>query len=459
MVNTLYLPELREMLAENNKAELQEFCTALHPARTADFMDGLNAAEAWAVLQHTTPQVRAEIFHYFEHERQVEIIETQDRAAVATLIAELAPDDRVDTLNDVKPEIVAELLPLMPAAERRDIQRLSAYPEGTAGAMMTSEFARLSQTLTVRDALAELGRQAEQLETIYYIYVVDESQHLRGVVSARQLISAMRKPDTQIGQLMDTELITSRVLEDQEDVANKVARLDLLAIPVVDDERRIVGIITHDDVIDVVREEATEDAQRIAGVTPLEDSYLKTRLFTLSWKRGMWLTILFFTALFTASALRYYETRLAQWPWLIIFIPLVMSSGGNSGNQSATLIITAMTTGDVRLRDWLIVVWRELRVGLMLGGFLAVCGLAVSWLLTSDIPEVRLRPQSVLIVPLTLVLVVTCGALAGSLLPMFFKRLGLDPALMSNPFVAGLSDILAIVIYMNVALALLSLSG
>jgi magnesium transporter len=453
MINTLYLPELREYLAESNTAELREFCTALHPARTAEFMEGLTAEESWRVLREAEIHMRAEIFHYLERSKQIEIIEKQDRDEIAALVAALAPDDRVDVLGGVPNEVVDDLLTRVPPDERRDILRLSAYPEGTAGAIMTTEVAGLAESLTVTQALDELRRQAEHLETIYYIYVVDDAGHLRGLVSARQLISAMRRPDTRLSDLMEEELVSAHAAEDQEEVARKVARYDLLAIPVVDDERRLLGIVTHDDVIDVLRAEATEDAQRIAGVAPLEKGYLKTGLFTLSWKRGMWLTILFFTALFTASALRLYEGRLEQWPWLIIFIPLIMSCGGNSGNQSATLIITSLAVGEVRLRDWLLVVWREVRVGLMLGGLLAVLGLAVTWVLAS---EVRMSPFTALVVPLTLILVVTFGAVVGSLLPLLFKRLGLDPALMSNPFVAGISDILAIVVYMNVAMALLS---
>jgi len=456
MINTLYLPELREYLAENNTAELREFCAALHPARTAEFMEGLTAEESWRVLHEAEILVRAEIFHYLERSKQVEIMEKQDRDEIATLIAALAPDDRVDVLGGVPSEVVDDLLTRVPPDERRDILRLSAYPEGTAGAIMTTDVARLTESLTVPQALDELRRQAEHLETIYYIYVVDDAQHLRGLVSARQLISAMRRPDTRLADLMESELVSAVATEDQEEVARKVARYDLLAIPVVDDERRLLGIVTHDDVIDVLRAEATEDAQRIAGVAPLEKGYLKTGLFTLSWKRGMWLTILFFTALFTASALRLYEGRLQQWPWLVLFIPLVMSSGGNSGNQSATLIITSMAVGEVRLRDWLLVLWREVRVGLMLGGLLSVFGLLVTWLITAGDEQVQLQPFAVLVVPLTLVLVVTCGAVSGSLLPLLFKRLGVDPALMSNPFVAGISDILAIIIYMNVASLILS---
>jgi magnesium transporter len=452
MINTLYLPELREMLAENNEAELREFCTALHPARTAEFMEGLNADEIWRVLQYADPAVRDEIFGFFPENKQVEILETQDRHEVAGLLAEMASDDRVDLLDETDEAVVQELLPLLPADERRDILRLRSYPEDSAGAVMTTDFAKLGESLTVREALAELGRQAENLETLYYLYVVDDTDHLRGVVSARQLVSAMTRPDTRLSELMETDVAAVDVLDDQELVASKVARYDLLAIPVVDDEHRVLGIVTHDDVIDVMREEAVEDAHRIAGVAPLEESYMRTSILTLTWKRGMWLTILFFTALSTAFALQHYEKNFETYTWLVLFIPLVISSGGNSGNQTATLVITALATGDLHLRDWVRVVRRELVMGMLLGGFLGMCGFIAALIVAGGW-------FSSTVVAVTLVLVVISGTLAGSLLPLFFKRVGLDPALMSNPFVAGIVDILGIVIYMNVALLLLSLTG
>jgi magnesium transporter len=289
------------------------------------------------------------------------------------------------------------------------------------------------------------------LETIYYLYIVDEGNHLRGLVSARQLVANINKPQKKLRDLMETELVSALATDDQEEVARKVARYDLLAIPVVDEERRMLGIITHDDVIDVLREEAIEDAQMIGAIAPLEQGYLRTPLLTLSWKRGMWLVILFFTGLLTAYTLEKYEARVKTWPWLVVFIPLVISSGGNSGNQAATLIITGLASGEVTIRDWMRVALRELVIGLLLGSFLAVCGLIVAWTLKQEARTLRTS----LIVPFTLVLIVTCGALAGALLPLIFKRLGLDPAMMSNPFVAGLIDILGILIYMNVALWLL----
>ena len=448
MPNTLYLPELREMLAEANEAELADFCTELHPARTAEFMEGLTAKEAWAVLHHAEVPLRVEIFGFFEENEQIEIIETQDRAEIAEFIGHLPPDDRVDLLAEVRPWIVEELMPLIPSDERRDIQRLSAYPEDTAGAVMTTEFARLSEDLPADRAVQEIGRQAEELETIYYLYVVDEEDHLRGLVSFRKLVSAMGRPDTRVGELMERDLLTVNVADDQEEVARKVAHYDLLAIPVVDDEHHMLGIITHDDVIDVVREEATEDAHRIAAVDPLEVGYLETDLLTRTWKRGIWLTVLFFGAMLTAMVLGKYELVIEQYAWLMLFIPLVISTGGNTGSQSATLIITALSTGDIALGDWWRVVRRELVMGLVLGGFLGIVGYFCALVAAPSY-------LAAAVIPLTLLLVIVTGTLLGSVLPLVFKRLGLDPAMMSSPFVAGLIDVLGIIIYMKVALSVL----
>ena len=451
MINTLYLPELREMLAEQNIAELQEFCAALHPARTAEFMEGLDSEETWQVLLQAETPNRVEIFRYLEEEKQVDVITRQERDQIAFLLAEMAPDDRVDILAKVDEEIVSDLLQRLPVEERRDIMRLSQFPEGTAGAVMTTEVAKLKETLTVKEALEEMGRLAEGLETIYYIYVVDDDDHLRGLVSARQLVIGMKNPSTILAELMETELVTADLMEDQEHVANNVAKLDLLAIPVVDDEHRMVGIITHDDVIDVMREEATEDAHRIAAVDPLDDSYLKTHLVTLCWKRSIWLMILFGFALFTAFALEWYDAQLEKWAWLVLFIPLIISSGGNSGSQSATLIITALSLNQISLKDWAVVVRREIILGLMLGGILAVLGFLAAIPLSPTLTDA-------LVLPITVLLVVIAGTLTGSILPLLFKKLGLDPAMMSNPFVAGIIDVVGIFIYMNVALLLLNKS-
>jgi magnesium transporter len=448
MVNTLFLPELREMLAENNAAELHEFCTALHPARTAEFMEGLDRNEAWRVLQHAERGLRAEIFSYFEYDRQVEMLELEDAVDVADLLKAIPADDAVDLLNELEPERVDKLLALVPTADRRDILRLQSFEEGTAGSIMTTEAACVDESLTVRQALEQLSRQAERLETIYYIYVMDATNHLRGVISTRKLVSAIGKPETRIGELMETDIVTVHPGDDRQAVARVVAKYDLLAIPVVDEHRHMLGIITHDDVIDVFMEEAAEDVQRIAAVEPLEDSYIRTAILTLAWKRGMWLGILFIGALLTAFALRYYEGDFQAYGWLVLFIPLVIGSGGNSGAQSSTLIIAAMAAGDVKASDWFQIITREIATGWLLGIFLASL---------SFLPAFLLAPTAwaALVVPATILLVVICGTFSGSVLPLGFQRLGLDPALMSNPFVAGINDILGIVIYVAIARLLL----
>ena len=455
MINTLFLPELREMLADDNVAELSDFCVAMHPSRTAAFMEGLSDDEIWQVLKNSTPENVADIFSYFDQDRKPSLLDTDRVQQAAELVAHLPSDDRVDLLQELDESLRQGIMDLLPVDERRDIQRLSQYPEGTAGAVMTTEMAKVSKDLTIREAIDEIARQSEDYETIYYLYIVDVEKRLRGLVSARQLLTGMKRPDTLISEIMETDLVTALVMEDQEEVADKVAHMDVLAIPVIDESQQLLGIITHDDIIDVLQEEATEDAHRAGAVEPLDESYLRTSVLTLSWKRGIWMTILFFCALLTAIALEQYEDRLKVLYWLVPFIPLIISSGGNSGSQSATLIITALSRGHIELSDWLKVIMRELIMGLLLGIGLAVLGLLTSVFFIPDDPAIgRL---AIFVVPITLILVVLTGTLTGSILPLVFERLGLDPAMMSNPFVAGIVDILGIVIYMTVAAVLVGL--
>ena len=412
---------------------------------------GCSAEEAWEVLLATDLSNRVEIFGFLPEEVQSRIVEAGEPQQISELIAQMPPDDRVDLLNRVDPAVVEVMLPLVPTEERRDILRLRAYPEGTAGAVMTTQVAKLPETLSARAALEELGRQSEDLETIYYIYIVDAENHLRGVVAAKQLVMNLGKPDTRLSDLMERNLVTVEATDDQEDVAEKVANFDFLAIPVVDNEQHLVGIITHDDVMDVFREEAEEDAYRAAAVAPLEDSYLQTSLLSLVWKRGVWLFILFAAALLTVFALRSYKDVIEQVWWLVMFIPLIMSSGGNSGGQSATLIIRALSNKDITLGDARIVLYRELRMGLMLGGALALLGYAVGFALVQDTTAYEL-----LVIPITLLVVVVFGTLCGAGLPLLFRRLGVDEALMSTPFVTVLIDIGGVIIYMTVAVSMIA---
>jgi magnesium transporter len=448
MINTLYLPELREMLELGDVEGLREFCTALHPARTAEFMEGLTATESWSVLQTADTDTRVAIFGYLDHDKQVEIIESCDPESISTLIADMPADDRVDLLNAVDEEVARNLVSMVPLEQRRDILRLQAYPEGTAGAVMTTEVARLPESLTVRQALEHLSRFGENLETIYYIYIVDDNDHLRGAVSARQLVTHLNKPNMPITELMERNLVIVEATDDQEAVAAKVADYDFLAIPVVDHEQHLVGIITHDDVIDVLQREATEDAYLAGAVGPIEQGYLSIPWFEFTRHRAPWLAILFGGAIMTIFALKSYHEQIDQVAWLVLFLPLIVSCGGNSGSQSATLIIRALTTKEITPSLWWAVVWRELIIGLALGLFLGAIGYVLGCFVAPSY-------GTALVIPITLILVVTCGTMVGSLLPLLFARLGWDPALMSAPFVTVIVDILGIVVYMNVALLIL----
>lgn len=452
MVNTLYLPELREMLAENDAAELREFCTALHAARTAEFMEGLTAAEAWAVLAHADPETRAEIFGYFDRDKQIEIVENSDRADIAQLIIYLPNDDRVDILRDVDPAIVQDLLPHLPLSDRRDILRLQSYPEGTAGSVMTTAYARIPEGYTVRQALEELGRQAENIETIYYVFVVDDREHLRGLVTARQLVSAIGRPNLKIDEIMERDLVTVRADEDREKVAQEVARFDLHAIPVVDNDHHMVGIITHDDVIDVMREEASEDVYRMAAVEPLVENYLETAFHSIWWKRAFWLSWLFLAEMLTLFVMKGFVHSIDQVVALAFFVPLCIATGGMSGTQAATLITRAIALGHIQLSDWLRVIRHELAIGIALGLSLGAMGFVGAYLATdhSTLGGAEAWKFS-LVIAQAVMAICLWGTLVGSMLPLAFRRFGVDPAYASSPFVATFVDVTGILILFSLA--------
>jgi magnesium transporter len=441
--NPILIPELRVMLAEGDVAGLQEVAEELHPATVAEFSEGLDDRELWQMLDAVPAERQAEIFPYFSMPRQVELVKAADRQHLGPLLEWMAADNRDDLLRELDPELVEEVLPLVAKAERHDIRMLLSCPEGSAGSLMTTEYASLPADITAGEAITRLRSQAPDSESIYYIYVLDPERRLVGFVSLRDLILA--RPTALVSDLMQRDVIGVRVDEPSEQVVEKLARFDFIAIPVVDDRNRLVGIVTHDDVLDAVRQEATDDAQRIGGIAPLGESYLEAALVKMTWKRGVWLAILFATAAVTAMVLARSPINHA---WLVAFIPLVIASGGNSGNQSATLVITALSTGDCKLSDWRRILKREFVLGLLLGGLLAVPGYLLALVYAPS-------PVQALVIPLTILAVVMLGALVGSVLPLVFRSLGLDPALMSNPFVSAIVDVVGIVLYTAISVLLL----
>lgn len=442
---SLLFPDLRMTLDANDDDGLREFCEALHPAVVAEVIDELEPAELWRVLVSCEAELQAEIFGFFEPRLQIDIVEVADRKRLSRLIEEMAPDDRVDVLELLDEEQVESLLPLMAQAERTDIRKLLSYPDGSAGSIMTTEYASLPEEITVAEALDQLRVQAPDSETIYYIYILDEGRRLDGIVSLRELIQARRSAT--LSEIMHRDVISVRVDDDEEYVARELARYDFLAIPVVDNLHRLVGIVTLDDALDVLEEEATEDAQMQAAIQPLDESYMTTPFFVLARKRGVWLVILLAAAFLTAWVMRGYEDIQRSYLWMAAFIPLVLASGGNAGSQSATLIIREMATTEMDSRDKYFIVMRELRMALTLGGGLMSLSFAVAVSMVA-VPEA-------IVVAVTVFMMVVFGTTAGVILPLVFKRLGMDPALMSNPLIAALVDVLGVVIYFSTALALL----
>ncbi len=447
MFNSLLLPDLRFMLDENDGPGLKEFCDALHPGVAAEVLEGLAPPVAWQVLSHCEPRTQAEIFQFLSLPYQVQLVESIDPSQLTRLIEQMSPDDRVDLLERMDAEDVEALMPLLAQAERSDIRKLLSYPDDSAGSIMTTEYASLPADITVAEALRRLRLQAPSRETIYYIYITDEDRHLRGFLSLRDLILA--KPETRLEELMETDVISVRVDDDQEHVAREISRYDFIAIPVVDNQNRLVGIVTYDDAADVLAEEATEDQQRLGAVEPLEDSYLQTALRILVWKRGIWLVILLGASFLTAWVISVFvhdggQDSEDRFGWMIMFLPLVLASGGNAGSQSATLIIRALALRETNQGDARRICLRELLLGSLLGAGLAALSATIAWPLVESAWQAG-------VVGATVFLVVTLGTMVGAMLPLWFKWIGVDPALMSNPLIAALVDVLGVIIYYNIA--------
>jgi magnesium transporter len=375
MPHSLFTPEVRSMLEEQNAAGLREVCESLHPATVAEALDAdFSPEQVWEVISHANIRTQAAIFEYLSPGRQVEMVE-KARPQVGQLLGKMSHDDRVDLLRRLPAQVAETLMRLVDEADRKDIATLVSYGEGTVGAKMTTDYAWLRGTLTAAEAIDQLRQQAPDRETIYYIYVLDEAnrradgslapRRLLGVVSLRDLILAPRH--ALIRDLMESEIITVRFDEDREALARVFTRYDLIAVPVVDEQFGLLGIVTHDDVLDVVQQEATEDLQRQAAIGPIEGDYLRASFVKVWQSRAFWLSLLFVAELATFTVMEQFEDAIAAVVVLALFVPLCISTGGNSGSQAATLVTRSLALGYVQPRDWRRVLRRELLMGMVLG--------------------------------------------------------------------------------------------
>ncbi len=430
-------------------------------------VDLAELAEAWALLpaEDRVAGFRLldagdseEFFFDLDTPDQVELLLALPPVERRRWIRLLPPDDAADVIQGVDEEARPGILNLLDDTKRKEVSALLAYAEDEAGGLMNSRFARVRPDMTVDEAIAYLRKQATSTiepETIYYVYVLDAEQRMLGVISFRDLFAA--QSGTPVRSVMVTDVISAHEELDQEALAHLFSEHDLLAVPVVDSNGVLKGIVTVDDIVDVVEEEATEDIQKLGGMEALDEPYMRTDFFSLVRKRAGWLTILFFAQLLTAEVIASFEDRLGvQLLALAIFIPLILSSGGNSGSQASTLVIRAMSLGELRLRDWWRVARRELAAGLAMGAILG--GLGLGRVLIAAATGTDYRTDSTMLafaVAGSLVGVVVWGTLVGSMLPFLLERANLDPASASAPLVATLSDVVGLMIYFSIAAMLI----
>ena len=429
----------------------------MHPADLADVAAAMPRERVRAFLNALPRERAADVVMHLSEELRTEVLEGMSARDAAALVVEMTPDDRADVLEELEEEVADDILDQMPVEEREETEQLAAYDPDTAGGLMTTEFVKAPEDLTVEAALRGVRKIARsgRREVMHAIYVTEPSGALSGVLSLRALLAAPE--GARMSDIARSEVQSVRATASQEDVARMIEKYDLVAVPVVDDQGHIIGVVTVDDVIDVIQEEATEDVQKLGGMEALDEPYMQIGFGEVLRKRVGWLIILFLGSLLTATVIERFQSQLAAVTVLTLFIPLVMSSGGNSGSQATSLIIRAMALNEVRLRDWWRVARRELASGAALGAVLGMLGL-VRVLAWERLGLYDYGPHYVriaLTVGATLVGVVTFGSLMGSMLPFALRRLGFDPASASAPFVATLVDVTGLAIYFTVALVIL----
>jgi len=447
-------PELLYLLA-GDPVEFAEVVAGMRSADVAEALRDLPPPAAARVIAALPFDLAVQVLDEPELEHRVAMVQAMDIRTAGPLIDAMSPDQRAELFRELPERERHRLLPALEPGTRHALEFLLKYPPETAGGIMTTEFLTVSPTSTAEDTLELIRRVGGGKETVYVIYVVDAGR-LRHVVSLRQLVlSEQTCPVMEIGT--QRKLLSVGPYTDREEVARLISKYDLLAIPVVDKDQRILGIVTVDDVIDALIAETTEDVQKFGGMEALDEPYMEMSIPRMLRKRAGWLAALFIGEMLTATAMGYFEAEIAHAVVLALFVPLIISSGGNSGSQATSLIIRAMALREVRLRDWWRVAIRELPSGLALGAFLGVIG-AIRILLWEQFGWYDYGPHYLLValtVSLALVGVVTFGSFAGSMLPFVLRRFGFDPASASAPFVATLVDVTGLVIYFTVALLIL----
>ena len=448
--------ELTQLLEQKDRKTLRQRLEEMNEFDVAEFLSELEDAQMLAVFRLLSKETAAEVFANLEPPEQERIITAITDQELSGLIEELYVDDAVDIMEELPANLVKRLMRSATPSTRNLINQYLRYPEDSAGSIMTAEFVDLKKYMSVKESIARIRRIGEDKETIYVCFVTNAHRKLEGIVTVKDLL--LHDDDMIIEDLMDRNVVFATTTEDQESVSEKFSDYDLMAMPVVDMEGRLVGIVTVDDVIDVMEQEATEDIEKMAGMTPSDKPYSRTRPLEIWRNRIPWLMFLMLSATFTSMILTSFESRLAAVAGLVPFIPMLMGTGGNSGAQSATAVIRSLSLGDIEPRDALRVLWKEWRVAFLCGLTLAVVNfgkmLLVDGLLLGN---ANVTVAVAATVSLSIVFIVMFAKLVGSLLPIGAEKIGLDPAVMANPLISTLTDAVSLLIYIFIAKMILGI--
>lgn len=455
--NTTILSATIEALIESKKySTLKDIFVTMQPMDIAIVLGELGENRLPLLFRLLPKELAADTFIEMDPEEQELLIRGFSDAELKEVVDELYADDAVDLIEEMPANVVKRILRSADPEMRRTINELLNYPEDSAGSIMTTEYVSLRPDMTAEDAIKRIRRGAVDKETIYTCYVTDKNRKLVGYVTLKSLLLA--EDDTEITQIMGTDTISVTTTDDQEEVANTFQKYDLSALPVVDKESRLVGIVTVDDAMDVMEEETTEDIEKMAAIVPTDKPYLKMTPFEIWKARIPWLLLLMVSATFTGLIISSFESALAKWVALTAFIPMLMDTGGNTGSQASVTVIRALSLGDLEFRDFFKVVWKELRVAFLCAVALAVVNflkiqLVDVWLLGNASVTVTVN----LVICITLAFTIICAKLVGCTLPLLAKKLGFDPAVMASPFITTIVDALSLLIYFQVAKVLLGI--
>ena len=440
------MEEIKQLLEEKRLGELREKLNELNSVDISTILQELDEEvdkdKLLIAFRILSKEKAGEAFTYLEPDMQEKLIHNLTDKELKNVINELYMDDTVDLLEEMPSNVVKRILKNVNQQDRVTINELLKYPEDSAGSIMTTEFVDLKEDMTVEEALNKIRKIGLEKETIYYCYVLSAKRNLIGTVDLKKIV--VSEKDARIKDLMETNVIKVTTLEDKENVAKALSKYNFLALPVLDNEDKLVGIVTVDDAIDVIQDEATEDLEKMAAIAPSEDTYFSTGTFTHAKNRIVWLLILMLSSTITGAIITRYENAFAAIPLLVSFIPMIMGTGGNCGAQSSTLIIRGLATDEVEVRDVLKVIWKEIRVAIVVGLVLALLNAFYIMLRYKD-------PMLSVTLGLTLMLTVILAKLIGCCLPLLAKKLKLDPALMASPLITTIVDTCSVLIFFNVA--------